>query len=71
MLQKNTFLTKLEIDTFSKDFNMKYKKPKIEVHDLEIELLTLSEDGPPAVINPPGIEGGHTSLSIWDNEEDY
>lgn len=49
----------------------KYNKPKIEIYEIGVELLSLSEDGPPAIINPPGIEGGHTSLSIWDDDEDY
>lgn len=46
----------------------KYIKPVIEIEKIDFVLLTLSEDGPPAVINPPGIEGGHTS--IWDGEDD-
>ena len=49
----------------------KYNKPKIEIYEIGVELLSLSEDGPPAIINPPGIEGGHTSLSIWDDDEYY
>ena len=48
----------------------KYIKPIIEIEKIDFVLLTLSEDGPPAVINPPGIEGGNTSLSIWDDNDD-
>ena len=49
---------------------MKYAKPKIEIQELDVELLTLSEDGPPAVITPPGIEGGNTSIWDGDDEDD-
>ena len=49
----------------------KYTKPQTEIHELEVELLTLSEDGPPAIITPPGIEGGNTSIWDGDDEDDW